>query len=119
MSDDGSDDGPAPYAHHLKTVLEQGVVMGKLPKVTTDPNHLEEQARKEMVLQRGFEYIRGSAGEAATMHANRLAFRSWKIIPRMLRSTGERDLSVNLFGKKYSMYIHLLGTRLKCLGADN
>ncbi|ATY59750.1 Alpha-hydroxy acid FMN-dependent [Cordyceps militaris] len=101
MSDNNDDDGPLPYANHVKTVLEQGVVMGNLPKVTTDPNLLEEQARKEMVLQRGFEYIRGSAGEAATMHANRLAFRSWKIIPRMMRPTGDRDLSVTLFGKKY------------------
>lgn len=102
MSDNSDDDGPLPYANHIKSVLEQGVIMGNLPKVTTDPNLLEEQARKEMVLQRGFEYIRGSAGEAATMHANRLAFRSWKIVPRMMRPTGDRDLSVKLFGKKYS-----------------
>ncbi|KAM3553788.1 hypothetical protein MY1884_006490 [Beauveria asiatica] len=92
---------PMPYANHVKTVLEQGVVMGILPKVTTDPNLLEEQARKEMVLRKGFEFIRGSAGEAATLQANRLAFRAWKIIPRMLRPTGDRDLSVTLFGKKY------------------
>ncbi len=113
MSDSSDDDGPLPYANHIKSVLEQGVIMGNPPKVTTDPNLLEEQARKEMVLQRGFEYIRGSAGEAATMHANRLAFRSWKIIPRMMRPTGERDLSVKLFGNKYSMCLDSLIITLK------
>ena len=48
-----------------------------------------------------FNYIYGGAGEAATMEANRLAFRQWKIIPRVLRPTVPRDLSVELFGKKY------------------
>ena len=32
------------------------------------------------------------------MDANRLAFRQWKIIPRMLRSTTHRDLRTTLFG---------------------
>lgn len=35
------------------------------------------------------------------MDANRLAFRQWKMIPRMLRNTSKRDLRVNLFGIEY------------------
>lgn len=101
-SNHDGDNGREPYGNHLRSVLEQGVIMGNLPKVTTDPNLLEAQARKEMN-QRGFEYIRGGAGESATMDSNRLAFRSWKLIPRMLRPTGQRDMSVTLFGKKYGM----------------
>lgn len=50
----------------------------KLPTVTTDPNALEEQARKYMNL-RSFNYVSGGAGEKATMDANRLAFRQWKV----------------------------------------
>lgn len=52
----------------------------KLPTVTTDPNTLEEQARKHMGA-RSFNYIAGGAGEKATMDANRLAFRQWKVCP--------------------------------------
>lgn len=51
----------------------------KLPVVTTDPNKLEEQARKYMGI-RNFNYVSGGAGERATMDANRLAFRQWKVI---------------------------------------
>ena len=50
----------------------------KLPTVTTDPNTLEEQARKYMGA-RSFNYVAGGAGEKATMDANRLAFRQWKV----------------------------------------
>lgn len=96
---DGND-GDEPYANYLRTVVQKGLLMGKLPVVTTDPNKLEEQAQKAME-KKGFDYIRGGAGEAATMDANRLAFRQWKIVPRVLTPTTPRDLSVTLFGKKY------------------
>lgn len=35
------------------------------------------------------------------MEANRLAFREWRIVPRMMRDCSERDVSVELFGVKY------------------
>lgn len=35
------------------------------------------------------------------MDANRLAFRMWKIVPRMLRPTTHRDMSVKLWGEHY------------------
>ncbi|CZR50665.1 related to L-lactate dehydrogenase [Phialocephala subalpina] len=35
------------------------------------------------------------------MDANRLAFRQWKLVPRMLRPTTHRDLTIELFGEKY------------------
>ncbi|TKA82988.1 hypothetical protein B0A55_04667 [Friedmanniomyces simplex] len=71
----------------------------QFPTVTTDPNKLEEQAREVMSV-RSFNYVGGGAGERATMAANRLAFRQWKIVPRMLRPTTHRDMSVELFGTK-------------------
>lgn len=100
MADGEDHQGPEAYIDYLKSVVEQGVIMGNLPAVTTNPNLLEEQARKTMN-KKGFEYIRGGAGESASMDANRLAFRQWKIIPRVLKPTTPRDLSVTLFGKKY------------------
>ena len=46
--------------------------------VTTDPNKLEEQA-KEALPRKSYNYVAGGAGERATMDANRLAFRCWKV----------------------------------------
>lgn len=94
------DDARPPYAEYLRTLLQQGVLMGKLPTVTTDPNGLEAQARKAMPT-RGFDYIHSSAGEGLAVAANRAAFSRWSIIPRVLKPTSPRDLSVTLFGHKY------------------
>lgn len=98
MSSD--DDSRPPYAEHVRALLQQGLLQGKLPTVTTDPNDLEEQARTAMPT-RGFDYIRGGAGEGQAMASNRAAFARWSIIPRVLKPTSPRDLSVTLFGHKY------------------
>lgn len=98
MSSD--DDSRPPYAEHVRALLQQGLLQGKLPTVTTDPNDLEEQARNAMPT-RGFDYIRGGAGEGQAMASNRAAFSRWSIIPRVLKLTSPRDLSVTLFGHKY------------------
>jgi lactate 2-monooxygenase len=70
------------------------------PVVTTDPNKLEEQAKAQMSA-RSYAYVAGGAGERATVDANRLAFRQWRLIPRMMRDASERDTSVELFGTTY------------------
>ncbi|CZT42737.1 probable L-lactate dehydrogenase [Rhynchosporium secalis] len=77
-----------------------GMMHQQLPLVTTDPNKLEEQA-KSVLKPTAYNYVAGGAGERATMDANRLAFRQWKMIPRMLRPTTTRDLTVKLFGETY------------------
>ncbi|MBX2969972.1 MAG: lactate 2-monooxygenase [Cyclobacteriaceae bacterium] len=74
---------------------------GKLPLVKIDPVHLEEAAKAAMSPQ-AYAYIAGGAGVESTMRSNRNAFETCKIIPRMLRNVGERDISINLFGKKLS-----------------
>ncbi|KYK57721.1 hypothetical protein DCS_04734 [Drechmeria coniospora] len=90
------------YAAYVNEVMQRGILGGQLPVVTTNPNRLEEQARKAMPTK-GFAYIQSGAGESATMDANRLAFRQWRIVPRVLRPTNPRDLRVHLFGEKYGM----------------
>jgi lactate 2-monooxygenase len=55
-----------------------GLKKNKLPTVTTDPNKLEEQAKHHLGA-RSYNYVAGGAGERATMDANRLAFRQWKV----------------------------------------
>jgi hypothetical protein len=99
---DEDGDGPQPYAAYLRAILQKGLLANELPIVTTNPNSLEEQAKQKMT-KAGFDYIKGGAGEAATMDANRLAFRQWKIIPRVLKPTTPRDLSVTIFGQKFGM----------------
>lgn len=89
-----------PYANHLRKILEHGLLEGRVPVVTTNPNLLEQQAQKVMI-KKGYNYINGAAGEGATMRANRAAFQQWQIIPRVLAPTTPRDLSVTIFGYKY------------------
>lgn len=72
---------------------------GKLPLVKIDTVHLEEAA-KAVLSQQAYAYIAGGAGVESTMRSNRNAFEACKIVPRMLRNVGERDTSIELFGKK-------------------
>lgn len=45
-----------------------------------------------------FDYVAGGAGAEETMRANREAFYRWRIRPRMLRGSRERDLTTELLG---------------------
>ena len=100
---DGSGGGKPAYGQYQFDLYAQAIMAGKKPVVTTDPNKLE-QAAKDAMTPEAFNYVFGGAGEQATMHANRLAFRQWKLIPRMLRPTVPRDLSVKLFGQTYGKW---------------
>ncbi|RDW68516.1 oxidoreductase-3 [Coleophoma crateriformis] len=89
------------YGAFQNAIYQKGTFGSRtLPKVTTDPNKLEEQARAALP-PTSYGYVAGGAGERATMDANRLAFRQWKLIPRMLRDTTKRNLEIELFGEKY------------------
>jgi len=88
------------YGAFQNELYRAGMLHQRLPLVTTDSNKLEEQA-KSILKPTAYNYVAGGAGERATMDANRLAFRQWKMIPRMLRPTTNRDLTVKLFGETY------------------
>ncbi|OOF93470.1 hypothetical protein ASPCADRAFT_209427 [Aspergillus carbonarius ITEM 5010] len=88
------------YGDYQSEIYGRGAMTGVLPSVTTDPRLLEEQAKKALGA-RSFNYVAGGAGEKATMDSNRLAFRQWKLIPRMLKQMNDQNLSVNLFGQDY------------------
>jgi len=88
------------YGAYQNEIYRAGMLHGILPRVTTDPNKLEGQAQS-VLKPTSYNYVAGGAGERATMDANRLAFRQWKLVPRMLRPTTQRDVTVKLFGKKY------------------
>lgn len=100
----------APSTAHSERGLFQneiygaGLLQDKLPVVTLNPNLLEEQARQKVSLE-AYNYVAGGAGEKSTMDANRLAFRQWKLVPRIMRGPTHRDLQVELFGQTYGLYI--------------
>ncbi|GIJ90164.1 hypothetical protein Asppvi_009116 [Aspergillus pseudoviridinutans] len=91
---------PENYGEFQTEIYGRGAMMGIRPNVTTDARLLEEQARKALGA-RSFNYVAGGAGEKATMDANRLAFRQWKLVPRMMKPMANQDLTVNLFGQEY------------------
>ncbi len=63
----------------------------------------EWETRASQVLERGpFDYIAGGAGAESTMRANREAFDSWRLLPKMLVGTAERDFSVTVLGTRSS-----------------
>ncbi len=66
------------YGAYQSQIYTDGLLRNILPTVTTDPNKLEEQAKKALG-SRSYNYVAGGAGERATMDANRLAFRQWKV----------------------------------------
>jgi lactate 2-monooxygenase len=84
-----------------QSAIYRAGTFGRRPKVPTDGTALEEAARKVMS-RRGFAYVAGSAGGEATAAANRAAFDRWRVLPRMLVDTSERDLGVDLFGRRHA-----------------
>ncbi|GKZ30105.1 hypothetical protein AbraIFM66950_007799 [Aspergillus brasiliensis] len=91
---------PENYGDYQFEIYGRGALTGVLPNVSTDSRLLEEQAKKALGA-RSFNYVAGGAGEKATMDSNRLAFRQWKLIPRMLKPMNDQNLGVNLFGQHY------------------
>ncbi|MGH3714737.1 MAG: lactate 2-monooxygenase [Micromonosporaceae bacterium] len=75
-------------------------VFGRLPRVPVSAPALEAAARRRMS-SAAFAYVAGSAGLESTAYANRSAFERWQIVPRMLVDVSSRDLSVELFGRRY------------------
>jgi lactate 2-monooxygenase len=74
-------------------------VRGRRPAIPFDSTKLERLAQRRMSPQ-AYAYVAGGAGAERTIAANRTAFDRWKIVPRVLRDVSDRDLSVELFGRR-------------------
>ncbi|HTM41447.1 MAG TPA: alpha-hydroxy-acid oxidizing protein [Terriglobales bacterium] len=79
--------------------IYQAGMMGGKPTVPVSPEMLEQKAR-EVLEPRAYDYVAGAAGGEQTARANREAFYGWRIVPRMLRDVSQRDLRVELLGRK-------------------
>jgi lactate 2-monooxygenase len=62
---------------------------------------LERKAKQQLQAE-PYDYLAASAGAEITADANQSAFAKWQIIPRVMCDTSERDLSVELFGRRLS-----------------
>lgn len=60
-----------------------------------------EAAAREKLDDVLYDYVAGGAGDEFTQNANVRAFERWGIKPRMLAGAAERDLSIELFGRRY------------------
>jgi isopentenyl diphosphate isomerase/L-lactate dehydrogenase-like FMN-dependent dehydrogenase len=89
---------PHPGRERQEAIYRAGV-FGHRPAVPTNFTTLERAARKRMSKQ-AWAYVAGGAGEGTGMDRNRAALDRWAIVPRMLRDTSRRDLTIELFGRR-------------------
>ncbi len=68
-----------------------------------------------------FDYLEGGAEDEVTLRANREGFDRYRFRPRLLTANAQRDLSIELFGRKYALPFLIGPTGLNGLhwhGAD-
>jgi len=88
----------APGRARQEEIYRDGV-SGRRPRVPTAPAERERRGRRAMG-RAADAYVSGGAGAEATMRADRAAYARYEIVPRVLRGSAERDLSVDLFGRR-------------------
>ncbi len=62
-----------------------------------------------------FDFADGGAEDEITLRRNERAFADWTLLPRPLNGAAERDLSVELFGRRLSMPVLIAPTGLSGL----
>lgn len=89
------------YGRSTQTTIYRGGATGLKPAIPTSARALEAAARRAMSPE-AWAYIAGSAGSESTTAANRSSLDRWQLVPRMLRDVAQRDLSIELFGRRYA-----------------
>jgi isopentenyl diphosphate isomerase/L-lactate dehydrogenase-like FMN-dependent dehydrogenase len=90
---------PAPGFGNYQNDIYLNGLDGRVPPFTTDLTLLGSSA-KEHLDPGAFGYLAGAAGSGATHRANRAAFDRHRLVPRMLRGPGARDLSTTVLGTR-------------------
>jgi lactate 2-monooxygenase len=86
----------ADFADYYREIYAYGLA-GTVPSIPVSVEELEQRAIEAME-DKAAAYVCAGAGSEGTMRANREAFQRRRIVPRMLRDVGERDLSTTLLG---------------------
>lgn len=87
------------YGDYQLEIYFQGL-NGVLPALPLTFAELEARAQKAMSPSI-WSYVAGGSGDESTQQANVTAFARWGLIPRMLVGATERDLSVELWGRRW------------------
>jgi isopentenyl diphosphate isomerase/L-lactate dehydrogenase-like FMN-dependent dehydrogenase len=87
---------PEPFGDYQYEIYGAGL-QGVVPKLPMAFAELEERAQAALSPSL-WSYVAGGAGDEHTQRANVSAFERWALMPRMLRASAQRDLSVKLFG---------------------
>ena len=82
----------------LAKTYAAGMLANQRAAVPFRMDQLERRARAAMTAE-AFGYLR-SAGAGSTTKANRAALDAVRLVPRMLRDVGARNLEVELFGRR-------------------
>jgi lactate 2-monooxygenase len=94
---------PSSYGLQRQFQVYMAGLQGQRPSLPVDPEALEQAANRAMTPEAS-GYLNGMAD---SMRTNRAAFQRWRIVPRMLRNVAERDLSIQLFNKRYPVPVLL------------
>ncbi|MFL5900017.1 MAG: lactate 2-monooxygenase [Solirubrobacterales bacterium] len=84
------------FADYYREIYARGLG-GETPSIPVSVAELEGSAAEAMD-ERAANYVFAGAGSEETIDANREAFRRRRIVPRMLRDVGARDLSTTVLG---------------------
>lgn len=89
--------GPGPLRQF--EIYLQGFIGGVKPIVPIAFAELEAKAREKLAPE-AYAYLACGAGLEHTVGENAAAFDRWRIVPHVLRNVAQRDLSIELFGRK-------------------
>jgi isopentenyl diphosphate isomerase/L-lactate dehydrogenase-like FMN-dependent dehydrogenase len=95
----GTGSGPAKDWSAFQFEIYLNGLTGAVPRLPTDLTRLEEMVARRLG-PGPTAYVAGSAGSGTTERANRAALDRWQILPRMLRDVHERDLTVDVLGRR-------------------
>lgn len=87
------------YGNYQIEIYFQGL-SGILPHLPMSFAEWESRAEQAMSPSL-WSYVAGGAGDELTQRTNASAFGQWGLIPRMLVGATERDLSVELWGRRW------------------
>src|ERR1051325_1156763 len=79
--------------------IYQAGLEGKKPDLPLSIDELEQRARG-VLPKEAYTYVAGGAGCEDTVRANREAFERWRIVPRLLRDVSQRDIGVEVLGRR-------------------
>jgi lactate 2-monooxygenase len=99
MTSSGAPGAPGSVGRAVQGAIYRDGALGRRPRVPVSDIGLERAARRAMG-RRAWAYVAGSAGREVTVEANRRALDAWALVPRMLRDVAQRDLSVELLGRR-------------------